>query len=63
MANRFHHQLYAVFLFALLAPLRACVAAQCALAEQRNALLAMGCSHYQGYLFGRPAPLTPESEA
>ena len=33
------------------------------LAEQRDALLAMGCRHYQGYLFGRPAPLTPESEA
>jgi len=24
---------------------------------QRAALLALGCSHFQGYLFGRPAPL------
>ncbi|MDD5028623.1 MAG: EAL domain-containing protein [Rhodoferax sp.] len=24
---------------------------------QRDALLALGCQHYQGYLFGRPAPL------
>ena len=27
------------------------------LAEQRDALLALGCHHCQGYLFGRPAPL------
>ena len=27
------------------------------LPEQRDALLALGCRHYQGYLFGRPAPL------
>jgi diguanylate cyclase (GGDEF)-like protein/PAS domain S-box-containing protein len=33
------------------------------LTEQRNALLALGCKHYQGYLFGRPAPLPPEPEA
>jgi len=25
--------------------------------EHRDALLAMGCHHFQGYLFGRPAPL------
>jgi len=25
-------------------------------AEQRDALLALGCQHFQGYLFGRPAP-------
>lgn len=25
--------------------------------EQRDALLSMGCSHFQGYLFGRPAPM------
>nr|WP_315235872.1 EAL domain-containing protein [uncultured Albidiferax sp.] len=24
--------------------------------EQRDALLALGCQHFQGYLFGRPAP-------
>ena len=24
---------------------------------QRDALLAMGCTHGQGYLFGRPSPL------
>ncbi len=29
------------------------------LAEQRDALLALGCQHFQGYLFGRPAPLPP----
>ena len=33
------------------------------LTEQRDALLALGCKHYQGYLFGRPAPLPPEPEA
>ncbi len=27
------------------------------LAAQRDALLALGCHHYQGYLFGRPTPL------
>lgn len=27
------------------------------LPEQRDALLDLGCSHFQGYLFGRPAPL------
>ena len=27
------------------------------LTEQRDALLALGCRHFQGYLFGRPAPL------
>ncbi len=27
------------------------------LPEQREALLALGCRHFQGYLFGRPAPL------
>ena len=27
--------------------------------EQRNALVALGCTHFQGYLFGRPAPITP----
>jgi len=27
------------------------------LPEQHDALLALGCKHYQGYLFGRPAPL------
>ena len=27
------------------------------LAEQRDALRALGCHHFQGYLFGRPAPL------
>ena len=25
--------------------------------EQRDALLALGCRHFQGYLFGRPAPV------
>ena len=25
--------------------------------EQRDALLALGCQHFQGYLFGRPAPV------
>ena len=25
--------------------------------EQRDALRALGCRHYQGYLFGRPAPV------
>ena len=29
------------------------------LAEQRDALLALGCRHFQGYLFGRPAPMAP----
>jgi EAL domain-containing protein (putative c-di-GMP-specific phosphodiesterase class I) len=24
---------------------------------QRDALLALGCTHFQGYLFGRPAPM------
>jgi EAL domain-containing protein (putative c-di-GMP-specific phosphodiesterase class I) len=24
---------------------------------QRDALLALGCTYFQGYLFGRPAPL------
>ena len=28
--------------------------------EQRDALLALGCRHFQGYLYGRPAPLTPD---
>jgi len=27
------------------------------LPAQRDALLALGCQHFQGYLFGRPAPL------
>jgi EAL domain-containing protein (putative c-di-GMP-specific phosphodiesterase class I) len=26
-------------------------------AAQRDALLGLGCSHFQGYLYGRPAPL------
>lgn len=26
-------------------------------AEQRQILLSMGCTHYQGYLFGEPAPI------
>ncbi|WP_461504378.1 EAL domain-containing protein [Rhodoferax sp.] len=26
-------------------------------AAQRDALLALGCTHFQGYLFGRPAPV------
>jgi len=25
-------------------------------AEQRDALVNLGCTHFQGYLFGRPAP-------
>ncbi|MDD2880134.1 MAG: EAL domain-containing protein [Rhodoferax sp.] len=29
------------------------------LVAQRDALLALGCHHFQGYLFGRPAPLVP----
>lgn len=33
------------------------------LAAQRDALLAMGCQHYQGYLFGRPAPLDTFADA
>ena len=28
------------------------------LVEQRDALLALGCRHYQGYLFGRPQPIS-----
>ncbi len=28
------------------------------LPEQRDALLALGCRHFQGYLYGRPTPLT-----
>ncbi len=24
--------------------------------EQRDALITLGCTHFQGYLFGRPAP-------
>jgi predicted signal transduction protein with EAL and GGDEF domain len=28
--------------------------------EQRDALLALGCKHFQGYLFGRPAPVPPQ---
>ena len=27
--------------------------------EQQSALLALGCTQGQGYLFGRPAPLRP----
>jgi EAL domain-containing protein (putative c-di-GMP-specific phosphodiesterase class I) len=27
------------------------------LAAQRDALLALGCRQFQGYLFGKPAPL------
>ncbi len=27
------------------------------LPAQRDALLALGCRHFQGYLFGKPAPL------
>ncbi|NDP38186.1 MAG: EAL domain-containing protein [Rhodoferax sp.] len=27
-------------------------------AAQRDALLELGCTHFQGYLFGRPAPVT-----
>ena len=25
---------------------------------QRDALVALGCTHFQGYLFGRPAPIS-----
>jgi EAL domain-containing protein (putative c-di-GMP-specific phosphodiesterase class I) len=28
---------------------------------QRDALLALGCHHFQGYLFGRPAPIAVEA--
>jgi EAL domain-containing protein (putative c-di-GMP-specific phosphodiesterase class I) len=31
------------------------------LVEQRDALLALGCRHYQGYLFGRPQPIPPSA--
>lgn len=29
--------------------------------EQRDALLALGCHHFQGYLFGRPQPIPPSA--
>ncbi len=31
------------------------------LPAQRDALLALGCHQFQGYLFGRPAPLAPQT--
>jgi len=33
------------------------------LAEQRDALYALGCHHFQGYLFGKPAPLNWNTES